>query len=289
MLTQEVSDIILSKVEPPTEADLPLFTFTIDKPFAHTQNGTTLTFLGMRVTLKKEKGEDGFFWIIVGFEAIDEPNKEAYEFIHNKRIGILENYHNYLYLKDEKPQWLELKFLTDEIRDCLICHYYQAAMTLTNHLLEKVLKLGLIYLEVGTSPVKELVGLSDKYKPALKKYDGAVMFETITWCYEKGLISEDRKNVLMKYKDLFRNPFSHAQSKKIFKDLSGNFAMFSFNDPNINPIPTKLKYAEVPFLQGYAQLEYCKANAPYYYDVVYGTIKEIEKNVIDKVPLITDK
>jgi hypothetical protein len=57
------------------------------------------------------------------------------------------------YLVKDFKVFSELYFLVEEVIDCLMLEFDKAAITLTNNLLFRLLKLSLIYNDVGSEPV----------------------------------------------------------------------------------------------------------------------------------------
>lgn len=68
--------------------------------------------------------------------------------------GLNKNFDNYSKFFDfEFYVYPELGTIIFEINKCLILEFNRAALTLTNHLLERVLKLALIKNETGIGPI----------------------------------------------------------------------------------------------------------------------------------------
>lgn len=116
--------------------------------------------------------------------------------------------------------WAEFDPLRDEISKCLICDLCQASITLTNHLLENFLKTMLIYHETIINKDKNDDDLLTIFKPYVDKFDGLNLSQTLGRAKRKGLITKEQWKVLDGYRDNFRNAYSHAEKKKIFKNLT---------------------------------------------------------------------
>lgn len=108
----------------------------------------------------------------------------------------------------------ELKGLVFEITNCIMLDINQASICLTNHLLERTMKLSLIKYDMGKIKIgnPEFV---NKIHSAYIKYDNLLLWETIKLAYEKEIINEGEQNLLKNLKGKYRNPFSHANSTKI--------------------------------------------------------------------------
>ena len=88
------------------------------------------------------------------------------EHIEKLVTGLRENaYANYdklSYYMNDNLDWDEMNYLKSEILGCLLLNYCQASITLTNHFLERILKLGLIYNDVKRSSISHIDDL-DRY------------------------------------------------------------------------------------------------------------------------------
>lgn len=80
-----------------------------------------------------------------------------------------------------------------EINKCLILGFYRASITLTNNVLERVLKLALIYNEVGIGPIP-LENWNEIFSKPNEKYTSAKLGNTIEKCKKENLITVDEKN-----------------------------------------------------------------------------------------------
>jgi hypothetical protein len=107
--------------------------------------------------------------------------------------------------------YLELDSLRDEVCKCIICGLNQAAMTLTNHLLESSLKKCLI-MRFSIENKNDKTELTDTFKDGIDLYDDKLLDETINRACSQGLIT--KKKTFKKFKDDFRNPYSHASTNK---------------------------------------------------------------------------
>lgn len=123
-------------------------------------------------------------------------------------------------------QFTELNSLVIEINKCLILELFRATITLTNHYLERLLKLALIYNEsgIGQSSVKDW---DEIFNEPCEKYDSKSLRNSIELCKKEGLINEDEKEFLFfKIKEFMRNGFSHADSSKILAGLPEKSTFF---------------------------------------------------------------
>lgn len=101
-----------------------------------------------------------------------------------------------------------------EICLCVICGFNQAALTLTNHLLESALKKFLILHDSRTNTRKSCE-LSSVFADATDKYANKGLNDIIEYAYACGLIDDREKELLHDFRKAYRNPYSHANPKQI--------------------------------------------------------------------------
>lgn len=172
-----------------------------------------------------------------------------------------------------------------EINRCLMIGATTAAITLTNHTLERLLKVALIEHEHRNDGKKQLH--ETDFEPAHNKYSKLVMFDSLKLCYEKGIILELEYDVLNSHiRHQFRNGFSHAESDKILKDVPefSNFYHVNLNDVmgsdlskigfHMKPIELKSKF--IPVLQAAHLDDFVKTHAIDYFDLVFTLIKNVD-------------
>ena len=177
----------------------------------------------------------------------------------------------------------ELGLVVFEINKCLILELYHASITLTNNLLERLLKLSLIYNEVGIGP-KPIENLSSIYEEPDKKYSSISLGNSIEKCRKHGLISETEKVFLFDtIRELMRNGFSHADSSKILNGLPEETTMFNGSFSNPTEIkPVKLNQKVIPFIQAIHIENFAKGNAANYFEYVFELIKKMDQRLREK-------
>ena len=177
----------------------------------------------------------------------------------------------------------ELESSIFEINKCLILELYRASITLTNNVLERLLKLALIYNEAGIDP-KPVENWNSSFEKPNKKYGAIVLAESIDKCRKLGLISDDDYIFLYHtIRKMMRNGFSHADSSKILEDLPDEITMFqgSLSNPN-DTKSVNLYQKSIPFIQA-IHMDCCaKESAAKYFDYVFELINRIDKRLIDK-------
>lgn len=178
---------------------------------------------------------------------------------------------------DAELLWPEMRYIKDEIIDCLLINASQAAITLTNHFLEKTLKLGLVYHTSGGKKV-HFGDQLQTYEDALLKYDGESLHNNIESCFGLGLIDEQMRDSLHKFRKEIRNAFSHAEAKKTFGNLTAPAIIVPTDNPNHYKMSAH-PIANMPFIHGMAQQILAEELAYPYFATVYTTLRMIETNV----------
>lgn len=170
-----------------------------------------------------------------------------------------------------------------EINKCLIFGFHRASITLTNNLLERLLKLSLIYCEVGIGP-RPIEDWSNIFKEPNKKYSSISLGNSIEKCRKLNLITENENVFLFDtIRELMRNGFSHADSTKILNKIPDETTMFQgtlSNSTEMNPVTVNQKI--IPFIQAIHIENFAKKNAAYYFDYIFELIKKIDQRLIDR-------
>lgn len=169
----------------------------------------------------------------------------------------------------------EFDKLRDEICKCLICDFNMASITLTNHLLEDFLKKMLVY---NNTPKNQdtLFGIFDV---PTKEYNGINLYDSIEKAYKQSLITEEQKILFHQFRNEFRNPFSHADSEKIFQNQTCGAQELKLDGDKINISDyQKVEILGAPFMHGLAKLEIAKASAMKY----FVSVDILIRNVLNK-------
>lgn len=172
---------------------------------------------------------------------------------------------------------LEPKF--NEIISCIIMESYSASITLTNHVLERLLKLALIIDIVGLDKIKIEDWNSVYSSVDVDKINSTKLNDTINICKSRGLISEDEKEHLHQLRESIRNGFSHFDPRQIFKDELDTKTLV-YNTPN--PAYKKsieLNFKSIPILQSVYTNLFAKENAQYFFEVVFEMTYNIQKRI----------
>ncbi len=160
----------------------------------------------------------------------NQTNKERLEqFVNELNICIGCNYEVIKNVFNKEYGYPEFDPLRDEICKCVLCDLHQAAITLTNHLLESSLKKCLA-MKHSISNKQNDIKLENSFKKGITKFDQLDLDDSINRACTQGLITKEQKKLLKKFKDEFRNPYSHATSSEIFKDITVKGKTISLNE-----------------------------------------------------------
>ncbi|TCD27765.1 hypothetical protein EZ456_07395 [Pedobacter psychrodurus] len=141
------------------------------------------------------------------------------------------------YFETKHSHFIELTSLINENLKCLILDLHQASIFSTNHLLERVMKLVLIKKYTIGINYSQPELYNQKTEEAIKKYDAEKLFNTLLFAKNEKLITEQEYKILNELRDKVRNPYSHAETKKIIADAPPKFKGYMFN---INDVKEQL-------------------------------------------------
>jgi hypothetical protein len=197
------------------------------------------------------------------------------------RITDEEAIHRYILIKkiikDEFYQ-PEFDILRNEIGRCYVLQAHQACITLTNHLLERYCKILVVYFETGFKTIDDLDSIEEGFEVANKKYMRKDLSSILNVCKKLKLISKDDWKLFDKYREIFRNGYSHADPQKILGNTKGSFLFGSFNDSKKSELK-ELTFSKIPFLQGVAIEAHSQNNALPYFIAVENLIRKTIHNI----------
>lgn len=157
-------------------------------------------------------------------------NKKIYkDFINGLIASINNNYDSVADAFENHYDWPEIDPVRSEICKCIICGFYQAAITLTNHLLESVLKKALI-IETSFKNKTEQNNIANVFDDASAHFAKENLYNNIEHAHKVGLITDIEKDTLHNFRDNYRNAFSHADPQKTFSGISIPAKMFTTKD-----------------------------------------------------------
>tara|TARA_R110002072_G_scaffold287464_5_gene453178 strand:+ start:15320 stop:16186 length:867 start_codon:yes stop_codon:yes gene_type:complete len=177
----------------------------------------------------------------------------------------------------------ELDLNIKEACDCLIIESYTASITLTNHILEKALKLALIQNEIGVLHL-DLTDWS-KLEVVYKKYADKPMGKILCFCKDIniGLINKDEYDELVVYKEKYRDGFSHYSPSQILNN-EGKIVISTYDNNKQKIITNELSRKKVPpSFHTYLIYEFTKKNAESYLKFVLKVICHLENRLAYKL------
>ena len=204
------------------------------------------------------------------------------------RQGVM--WRNYLLVRDAyrtEYNFPELDPVRHEIALCLVFDLPQAAITLTNHLLESLLKFALIYdhaikHQPQTEPPTEasIRALRDWLQPAKELYMDKDLSFTIDRACSLGLITKEQKKKLHEFRQNFRNAFSHADKDKTFGDVVTQVTPTHVEGGTIvTEQPEEVPIADLLVAQGPFQVTHARNTAAPYFLYVDHLAREIRAKV----------
>jgi hypothetical protein len=225
-------------------------------------------------------------------QLIDEVNtiiRSRKEFIERYYPSIRSAYNN-----DYK--WPELDPLRREICLSIMFGLCQAAITLTNHFMESLLKYALIIQHGHKNEETEdkitgkiVTSFGKKYKEGMELYDNANLDKTINSACRGGLITKEQKIKLHQFRERYRNAYSHSDKTKTFGGSTIPVTGLRFeNECFIEDEQEEIEVAELIIVQGLAQAIMAQEDAlPYFLymdnlareimNKLFGTVEEIKK------------
>ncbi len=213
-----------------------------------------------------------------------EIQKEALEVLENCRKNIQEKYLSLRYVYTNHYDFPELDPLRHEIVLALIFGLNQAAITLTNHLLESALKNFLIAfhsrdLKVGSSQTGVL-SLIAATKPAQKKYGSMNLYDTIEETFKANLIGEDDKQLLHRFRKYMRNAYGHADKSKTFRGSHTTVQGITINEDGLKTDkPVDVGIEDLLVGQGIFQATMAERDAPMYFLEIDKIIRMLMESV----------
>lgn len=212
-------------------------------------------------------------------------NQDPFEkFIKELNDNIKNNYQTVAYAFENEYGCPEVDSVRSEICKCIICGFYQAAITLTNHLLESVLKKALIIYESAKNKMEQS-DITNVFDDATKKYGPSDLAFTINQACQKGLITKEEKKILHKFRKQYRNAFSHAEPQKTFTGISIPARIFTtdhLNNPEefLNSIfadkpNTILSVENCIITQGFMQSIKAEKESLPYFLIVDGIVRNL--------------
>ncbi len=215
---------------------------------------------------------------------------EIEKLVNMQSAKILQNYPKVRAAYQNQYGLPELDPLRHEIAICIASGLNQAAITLTNHFLESLLKYGLIYqhtLKQDTSKhqvhgraVKAVVELCAEGK---KLYGDRNLNYNIDQACRTGLITEDDKEKLHECRKVFRNAYGHADKEKTFGDTqTAAFALRLDGNAIVNDSEGDIRLADFLPGQGLLQVRLAEQTAARYFLLIDNLARQIIHKLFPK-------
>jgi len=191
--------------------------------------------------------------------------------INEINSNLIENYSSIKDIFNNEYGWPELDPVRDEICKCIMFGLSQAAITLTNHLLESSLKKCLIYkYTIDNKKDIDEKKIETIFKNGIDKFDNSKsdLSKSINAACTNGLITKKQKMILHDFRERFRNSFSHASSQKTFGDMKIPAKIINSIDQVDKQINNEISVKDVPIIQGIVQsIISSKLCIPYFREV----------------------
>jgi hypothetical protein len=227
-----------------------------------------------------------------------EWSEEVNHIIGSRQVHIIKNYPLIQDAYQSHYNDPELDPLRNEICLCLIFGFYQAAITLTNHFLEWLLKYSLMVADSRTADdeiakvqenpprVQEII---DHFEDARKTYESANLSSNIDAAFGIDLVTKKEKETLHRIREDFRNAMSHADKGKTYPGTTITSTAIRMADGKLElGRPETIPLAHLLIGQGIAQAEWAEANALDYFLYMDAIARRILTRLYGKDHLKSD-
>lgn len=220
----------------------------------------------------------------------DTPLRELEALLESLKPVMEQNYSKIRNAYHQEYGWPEFDPLRYEITLCLLCGLNQAAITLTNHLLEGLLKYALIYHhsllnEKKNSAVegRAVDALEEFTAEGVRLYGANVLGKNINIACSQGLLTRPEKKQLHEFREAFRNAYGHADKKKTFGEAAVPIQAMGVKKGLILGDQSKVQgIASFPTIQGLVQAMQAERHAFPYFSYVDILAREILNNRLGK-------
>jgi hypothetical protein len=209
---------------------------------------------------------------------------------YRKEHFCVKNYPKIKQAYDNEYGWPELDILRHEICLCLMFGLHQAAITLSNHFLESLLKLFLTaknFFERRDNPdqanaSKGGAGFISDLGVSSTKFNNMNLYNTIQLAAKEGLIDETEEAQLQDFKEKFRNAFSHADKAKMFGDAKTRVTPIKLEDGRFEiEEPLEALIASTTIIQSIAQVQLAEETALPYFLYLDDLTRKISDSLVN--------
>lgn len=185
------------------------------------------------------------------------------------------------YIDYQTILFYDLKPVISQLINCQILEMHIATIVLTNHLLERALKLSLIYKFAGVGEIAT-DKVSSIFEEAHKKYGEFTLGKSIELCKKEGLINKVEKDQLFDLiRTQIRNGFSHGDSSAILVNVPDKLTAYEGDLTTGKTAKIQLNMKVIPGMQGLLIDKFAEMNATKYFHFVYNLMKNIEKRMFE--------
>jgi len=217
---------------------------------------------------------------------------EIGELIESRREFIERNYIRIRFTHQNHYSWPELDTLRHEISLCLIFGLNQASITLTNHMIESLLKNALIVHdaksrrtpETGNGPLN-VETLIELFRPALRMFGKTDLGDNINRACKAGLIDKNQKEALQECRSSFRNAYSHSDKANTFGEGTVQTQAIRFGGTEIGIGPLEeAKLKEFVIGHGIFQAMQAEKEAIPYFLFIDTIARQIREKLFGPIP-----
>lgn len=168
--------------------------------------------------------------------------------------------------------------IVDQVCDCLLINADIAAITLTNFLIERTLKLAVIIKEGKGKTYNGDIPLDQVFKEEIEMYDNKKMEQIINRGKSLGIITKEESEFLKGYRVKYRNPFSHAELGAILTGVTVTTYEASLSNPT-DMVEKKASLSTTPLFQDWGLVQYCKKHSFAYFIEIVVLAHKIEERL----------
>jgi hypothetical protein len=192
---------------------------------------------------------------------------------------LINNYDKYSkYLDIDFQVFKEIKRPVEEAAKCLLFEFHKASICLTSNIVERLMKLSLIYNEAGIKQVS-IEKWNEVFSEPHNKYGSLPLGKAIELCKEQELITQTEQDYLIDaLKKIIINGYSDADPGKLKNNI-----IDEMNGDGLNGLKKdELKQKMIPPLQSIQIENFAKTNALRYFEFAFELICNIENRLIEK-------
>ncbi len=223
----------------------------------------------------------------------EKSNTEAKDEILGQRRPYLDKYYAQVrYAYQNSYEWPNLDPVRHEAALCIMLGLFQSGITITNHLLESLLKLSVVIASSkGNQPSSEeeidgrvVDSLIESYQDGLNQFGSSTLHDTINAAHKLGLVADEEKDQLHRIREDFRNAYGHADKSKTFGGQSVSVQAVRLRNDRLE-LDQKADRPVAALLigQGIAQARQAEAQGPDYFLYVDRLARNIREKLFGPI------